>query len=287
MTQRVSQLLPLLKSAYLLSLYDVWYLDELRGVLSVSDDRVRIWDSGGYETRFSDDVSAAISAVPGSSEWDTQRYIEAARHIPWNGKDILVSFDNTEQTSVEEQLDIAFSCYEQIDGNYIRDLLLHISTDYDVNELARKLLPYLSKFEIIGLTEKEIAPTWKQGVRFAHSLDQAFERLGQSPPHIHLFGCLDPKSVIYFALAGVSIFDGLSWLRYFFHERTTLYRREYEFIGDFQGISPSLDIDTAITHHNIREMEELRSDLIYQSVVADNTLFSEEKRILQDILANS
>ena len=250
----MQQLLPSINSAFLLSLFDVWHLNELSELLTTTDTRVRIWDSGGYETKFSDDVSSVISAVPSSSQWELQHYIEAARRIPWNGKDILVSFDNTPPLSVDQQLQIATEGYNHIEGEYLRDVLLHVPADYDIAKLVNEIAPYLSRIEIIGFTEKEIAPTWIRGVQFIHAFRQAFARLNLNALPIHLFGCLDPKSVTYFTLAGVSVFDGLSWLRYFFHNRTTLYRREFEFLGDFQGIHPTRDIDTAISLHNMNEI---------------------------------
>jgi len=285
LVQRVQQLLPSINSAFLISLFDVWHLSELSDFLTTTDTRVRIWDSGGYETKFSDDVSSVISAVPSSSHWELQHYIEAARRIPWNGRDILVSFDNTPPLSVDQQLEIATEGYDHIEGEYLRDVLLHVPTDYDIAKLVSEIVPHLSRIDIIGFTEKEIAPTWKRGVHFIHTFKQEFARLNLNAPPIHLFGCLDPKSVTYFTLAGVSVFDGLSWLRYFFYNGTTLYRREFEFLGDFQGIRPTQDIDTAISLHNMNEMQQLHADLNFHLTLGDEGIFIDEKRILQSILA--
>lgn len=281
--QRIQHILPSIGSAFLLSLFDMWYIDELSNLLTRDDSRVRVWDSGGYETKLSDDISSVTSAVPSLSQWELENYVEAARRIPWNGKDILVSFDNTPPLSIDQQLEIAFKGYDQIKGDYLRDVLLHVPLEYDITRLVNEIIPYLSKIDIIGLTEKEIAPTWVRGIQFIHAFKQAFDRLDLSAPPIHLFGCLDPKSVTYFTLAGVSMFDGLSWLRYFFHNRTTLYRREFEFLGDFQGIQLTQDIDTAISLHNMNEMQQLHADLNFQLVMDDDSLFIDEKRILQTI----
>ena len=269
MVQRTQQILPSIGSAFLLSLFDIWYLDELSDLLTATDTRIRIWDSGGYETKPSDDVSAVISAIPSSFQWELEHYVEAAKRIPWNGRDILVSFDNTPLLPVEQQLEIAFAGYNQIEGNYLRDVLLHVPVDYNVANLVSEIAPQILNIDIIGFTEKEIAPTWKRGIQFIHTFNQELKRQNLKSLPIHLFGCLDPKSVIYFTLAGVSVFDGLSWLRYFFHNRTTLYRREFEFWGDFQGLRPTQDIDTAISLHNMHEMQQLHADLNFQLAVGD------------------
>jgi hypothetical protein len=282
--ESVRQLLPSIRSTFLLSLFDLWYLSGLTELLTTTDSQVRIWDSGGYETKLSDDVSSVVSAVPSTSPWTLQHYIQAARRIPWNGRDILVSFDNIPPSPVERQLEIAFEGYDQIEGDYLRDVLLHIPANYDTSRLVKELEPYLSRIDIIGFTEKEIAPTWIEGVQFIHEFHRALSRLNIEAPPIHLFGCLDPKSVIYFTLAGVRIFDGLSWMRYFFHHRTTLYRREFEFWGDFQGIHSTQDIDVAISLHNMNEMQQLHADLNFQLSVDDDSIFADEKRVLQSIL---
>lgn len=282
----VEQLLPSIGSAFLLSLFDVWHIRELSEHLTNTDYRVRIWDSGGYETRFSDDISSVISAVPSSSPWDLEHYVEAARLIPWNGRDILVNFDNTPPLSIKQQLEIAFEGYGRIEGDYLRDVLLHVPTEYDTNLLVDELIPHLAKIDIIGFTEKELAPTWKRGVQFVDAFRRAFVQRGLVSPPIHLFGCLDPKSITYFSLAGIAIFDGLSWLRYFFHHRTTLYRREFEFLEDFQGIYPAQDIDIAISLHNMNEIQQLHADLNYQLTLHDESMFERERYVLQSILSH-
>jgi hypothetical protein len=286
LTRLVQQLLPSIGSAYLFSLFDTWNMSELSEFFTKTDTRVRIWDSGGYETRHSDDVSSVISAIPNTSPWTLEHYVEAARRIPWNGRDILVSFDNTPPLSVEQQIEIGFEGYSRIEGNYLRDVLLHVPTEYDIDLLVDELAPHLPNIDIIGFTEKEIAPTWIHGIQFVHAFIRAFAQRNLSAPPIHLFGCLDPKSVTYFSLAGVTVFDGLSWLRYFFHNRATLYRREFEFLRDFQGIHPAQDIDIAISLNNINEMQQLHADLNFQLTLLDENMFVSERQILQRILSH-
>lgn len=281
--ERVRQTLPSLGSAYLFSLFDTFHIPELLSLIPPDDQRIRIWDSGGYETRHSDDVSAIISAAPSIKLWNMELYVQAANEIRWNGKDILVSFDRLYDLPVREQLELAFDGYKQIKGNYVKDVLLHVDANTDIDNLVQTLLPYLSDIDILGFTEKEIAPTWIQGVHFIRALKTAFTRLAINPPPIHLFGCLDPKSIIYFALAGVSIFDGLSWLRFYFRGRDTLYKREFEYLADPNNAVQGISIEYAITLENIRLIDALSSDLTYHLSVSDNNKFDKEQRKLKDI----
>ena len=49
---------------------------------------------------------------------------------------------------------------------------------------------------------------------------------------IHIFGCLDPLSVITFFLSGADIFDGLSWLRFGFKNGLAIYLSNYALLNE-------------------------------------------------------
>lgn len=44
---------------------------------------------------------------------------------------------------------------------------------------------------------------------------------------IHIFGSLDTINTPLYFLAGADIFDGLTWLRFAFHEGYTMYKHNY------------------------------------------------------------
>ena len=70
---------------------------------------------------------------------------------------------------------------------------------------------------MIGFTEKELGDTLTERLLNLARLRQVLDTYRVSAP-IHLFGALDPLySPLYFA-AGAEIFDGLSWLRYAYHD---------------------------------------------------------------------
>jgi hypothetical protein len=259
----------------LLSLFDWKYLPQLASLTDEEDTRIRVWDSGGYETGDSDDVSTVLSALPQSQAWSKQLYVEAAKSIPWNGKDILVNLDTPSPSMpISGQVREALELYDEIKGTYLKDILIHFSESPHPHSVVAELEPFLDQIDIIGFTEKEIAPTWLEGARFLKSFRSALNALTlpRSVP-IHIFGCFDPKSVIYFSFAGADIFDGLTWHRYFFADRTTYYKREFEFRVTSSELSPEKDIPLSIMLHNIREIEQLRADLVYARTVGDNAAF--------------
>ena len=265
--------------AYLLSLYDYRYLFPEGNPFTQDDNRIRIWDSGGYETSTDDDLSSYFSAIAGKDDWTEERYILTANSISWKHQDILVNYDSHPgrlTDSAAAQLDKACLLYERIPGNYLRDVLIHLDNAIDIQSLAKDISSFSGCFDIIGFTEKEVAPTWSQGVNFISAIRNELNyALGEYVP-MHLFGCFDPKSIIYFFLAGADIFDGLSWLRYFMHKRSTMYMREYEsYIGQSEHESLG-DYRPEIFAHNVSELRRLGLDLSFSLLTDDYSAFAEE-----------
>ena len=245
--------------SYLLSLYDYQYIIPPKLILP-EDSRIRIWDSGGYETM----VCPTCQYSESSKKWNENIYIEAPNRIPWNGFDILVSYDIPyESKCIQQQIERALHLYTKVKGTYTKNLLIHVPYNTDPHALAETLNPYTNEFQILGLTEKEIAPTWAHGIYFINRLRSALSTLNtnQYIP-IHIFGCFDFKTVTRFALGGADIFDGLTWLRHLFLNGETLYRRETEYEVPVEQLLTS-NIDLSMMLHNVQSMEELRSNLIY------------------------
>ena len=244
---------------YLLSLYD---FDNVlsKELITPEDSRIRIWDSGGYEML----VNSSSYISSSLKKWDASSYINTANTIPWNGNDILASYDTpNESISIQDQIERAIDLYSQIEGTYFRNLLIHIPYDTNPHVLLEKLEPYVNEFHILGVTEKEIAPTWVHGVHFIKQLRSVLSAI-QTERYIpiHVFGCLDQKTLIRFALAGADFFDGLTWLRYFFSNGEVLYKQEYQYAIPIKQ-SLHIDLKSSMMRHNITEMEKLRSHLVF------------------------
>ena len=277
--ERLEHSLPHVPS-YLLSLYDYEYILP-SGLILAEDSRIRIWDSGGYETT----ICPTCRSTAGSKEWDENTYIQTANRIPWNGLDVLVSYDIPhESRCIQQQIDRALHLYTKVSGTYDRDLLIHVPDNTDPYALAKILESYTNEFQIIGLTEKEIAPTWAHGVYFINRLRAALSDLEmeQYIP-IHVFGCFDLKTVIRFALAGADIFDGLTWLRHLFLNGETLYRREIEYAVPIDQLLAA-NIELSMILHNLQDMEQARSDLTYAIYANDMKALEREMSEICEVL---
>lgn len=276
--ERLEHSLPHVPS-YLLSLYDYEYIFP-SGLILAEDSRIRIWDSGGYETAICPTCSNSVSF----KKWDENTYIQTANRIPWNGHDVLVSYDTPyESISVKQQLERALHLYTKVKGTYTKDLLIHVPNNMDPYVLAETLKPYASEFHVLGLTEKEIAPTWAHGAYFINRLRAAlsvFDMERYIP--IHVFGCFDLKTMIRFALAGADIFDGLTWLRYLFLNGKTLYRREIEYAVPIEQLLTA-NTELSMILHNLQDMEQARSDLTYAIHANDMETLEEEMSEIHEV----
>ena len=84
----------------------------------------------------------------------------------------------------------------------------------------------ISQFDALGLAEKELGDSLL--ARCANILkirEKIKSEMVEVP--IHIFGCLDPLCIISYFLCGADIFDGLSWLKYHFHENAATYKNNY------------------------------------------------------------
>ena len=203
-----------------------------------------------------------------------------------NSRDILVSYDSYHDRasrSVAEQLEDACRLFEKIPGAYMRDVLLHVDHNIDIKSLTKEVSNFEGCFDILGFTEKEVANTWFAGINFISGVRRELDiQLKQYMP-MHLFGCFDPKSMIYFYLAGADLFDGLSWLRYFIHGRSTFYLREYEAYVPLTQHSELSLYRAEIVANNVEELHQLRSDLSFSAVADDFGGFEEEVAFVRKI----
>ena len=80
----------------------------------------------------------------------------------------------------------------------------------------------LESFDIVGVTEKELGQTMLDRMSQITMLRLAMNEAGVKTP-LHIFGALDPLSVCLYYIAGAEIFDGLTWLRYGYHDGLCIY----------------------------------------------------------------
>jgi queuine/archaeosine tRNA-ribosyltransferase len=92
---------------------------------------------------------------------------------------------------------------------------------------------------------------------------------------IHVFGCFDPQTIVHLFFAGADVFDGLAWMRYYFHNGHSFYDKEFEYNAPPEQLLEPWDAAENLLRHNVEELERLRTDLRYTVLTKDVSQFEE------------
>lgn len=261
-----------LPPVHLVSLYDLHHhLGQVPADEATGTGAHRFLDSGGYEVHPSVDV-LDLQGAPGRHPWSPDRYVAAARAHARAG-DTLVSFDDP-SLSLAEQVRQGLMLFDEVGLDGVRrDLLLH-PNGATPTELAQLVAARSAEFDILGLTEKDIGEPWFLGAAFLRELRCRLDaRLDRYLP-IHVFGCLDPRTLPYLFFAGADVFDGLAWMRYYFRDGHAYYAKEIEHEVSPETLVGRGKLTRVLLAHNVEQLERLRNDLQYSVLVGDYQPFA-------------
>lgn len=256
----------------LVSLYDLHYhlsCSGMPGALEVTA-AIRFFDSGRYETEGLADTPG-FHEPPGKHPWSEELYIESAKNTVCAG-DVLVSYDDR-SLSLVDQVKQSLVLFERTELQGIKqDLLLH-PNGTPPDELAEVIIDLAPDIDIIGLTEKDIGFPWFITASYIRQLRTKLDStLGRYIP-IHIFGCFDPQTIPYLFFSGADIFDGLSWMRYYFRDGHSFYYKEFEYDTQLEYLLDSEEAMRNLLGHNVEELERLRADLQYSVLTRDLSQF--------------
>ena len=79
----------------------------------------------------------------------------------------------------------------------------------------------MQKFDILGLTEKELGNTLLERMKNIAKIRHALDEKALNIP-IHIWGGLDPMVSILYFIMGAELFDGISWLKYGFRNGSAI-----------------------------------------------------------------
>ncbi len=258
----------------LVSLYDLRYHLSSSDLSSVWETQltVRFLDSGRYEVEGPTDARSGEKLL-GQHPWTEDLYVESAKSNARAG-DIVVSYDDR-SLSLVDQIKQSLTLFERIGVQDIkRDLLIHpngASPD-TLSEVIADLAPDI---DIVGLTEKDIGFPWFIAASYIRQLRARLDAvLGRYVP-IHIFGCFDPQTLPHLFFSGADIFDGLSWMRYYFHNGHAFYDKEFEYDTPPEKLLDPKEAIRSLLGHNVEELERLRADLRYSVLARDLSQFEE------------
>lgn len=236
---------PQLAISSLISAFDVDHQYVGREV-AVSD--LVIVDSGNYEMR-------VLEGLGCSANWTREKHETTIDSLVPLTQVAIVNYD--EAGPLEGQVSSASSFFDR-HPQYATDFLFKpLSSNESYVDVLRveKDSELLRKFDIIGVTEKELGSSLVQRCRNLARLRQCLGSISSDIP-IHVFGCFEPATVVLMSICGGDIFDGLTWARYALHEGVLVYGGSIPWLGEDWSIDDST-LQRAAASENLRQMSRL------------------------------
>lgn len=246
-------------------------------------------DSGGYEASKETELSDFGEKEHLPKPWNQDMH--EAQLALWKPSvpSVLISYDHPkERLSVKDQIKRARDMAPGKTG-FLREILLTPETPSQTLLKVSSIkdnIHGLAEFDIIGVTEKEIGNSIFDRMRNIAELRRALSAAGMDKP-IHVFGSLDTVTTPLYFLAGADVFDGLTWLRFAFHEGQTLYKQNYGALK--LGVASKAHlIDARCWNDNYYYMKELELEMRRYLNQNDFAAFKHHgdlfKRTLQSVL---
>lgn len=225
-TEAIRGTAEILTDSMLISAYDIFH-----GHIPIPYTKVLpeifFLDSGGYEIGEYDDISLISRQIGLVNEWDITKYTEVLNSWPKHVPAVFVNYDcGMLGIKFPQQVEAAHELFSNYQ-DHVHDLLIKPVKKKEMtfnNTLLaiKENIEMLGKFDIIGITEKELGNSLLSRMTNIANLRIAMDDAGIKIP-IHIFGSLDPITSSLYFIAGAEIFDGMTWIRYTYHEGKAVY----------------------------------------------------------------
>jgi hypothetical protein len=206
----------------LVSAYDLHHGSLLESDIYATD--LLFLDSGGYEARAIVDPLEPYTDDRSGRVWTPDDYDCVLRRLQPLAEVVIVNFDFADPRPLVEQIEQARALFEPhpaFAGDFLCKPTATGAWFLDIDDLTAQA-DGLAQFDMIGLTEKELGPSLLERCQSLLRIRGALSARGHSTP-VHVFGSLDPATVLAYFFCGADVFDGLAWLRFAFREGTPIY----------------------------------------------------------------
>jgi hypothetical protein len=221
---------PLIQDAMLISAYDLGHgllpgaadLSVFPAKGPMSNPACVLVDSGQYEVAPAYDLSETYEFPYEPQAWNEEMLVVAISRLSPQLSAIIVNLDR--HGPVDNQIASARTFFDRF-PTFLHDFLIkpEKAGQFLAPDRLAAVVPQLAPFHLVGVTEKELGNTLLNRLVAIARLRMALDRADMKNKPIHVFGSLDPiLSPLYF-LAGAEVFDGLSWLRYAYHDGVAVY----------------------------------------------------------------
>lgn len=276
-----------LTDSFLISAYDVKHGHVPQPDKLPCRPEIIFLDSGGYEISGERDFSAVEEPKRTGGQWTEKDLVSVLDTWPKETATVLVSYDHhDEREPFADQVKSARRLF-QGRGDHLLAFLIKPETpeQQTIGEALRAAMAdieELGSFDIIGVTEKELAGSVLDRMVRIAKLRKAMDEAGIKAP-IHVFGSLDPVSVCLYFLAGAEIFDGLTWLRYAYADGMCVYMHNAGAIRFGIHVKDSL-VKTRTLANNLYFLQELQQKLRDFQATKDFSKLDPHGKFLKDAM---
>jgi hypothetical protein len=247
--------------AVLVSAYDVHY--DLLTPKKLTFPSVIFLDSGGYEARVEHDLSEAYGQDYKPKKWTAQDHRGVLANWKSAVPTIAISYDSPRRhSSVERQLAASLNLKSEF-PDFMHEFLVKPERRNELIEPSAiaRVVSSLKEFAVIGFTEHELDHRVIGRMEKLAAIRRNLDENDIASP-IHVFGSLDSLTTVLYFLSGAEIFDGLTWLRFGFHDGQTIYRQNYGAIRGENGILKNArELSHAMWKDNYYYLESLRDQM--------------------------
>lgn len=245
-------------------------------------------DSGGYEASKDAELSDLGEKEHSPKEWTSKMHEEVINAWQPSVPSVLISYDHPKsRIAIIDQIERARSMAPGR-TDILREILLKPETEtqrFLHIDSVIKHIHRLAEFDIVGITEKEIGNSLVDRMKNIAKLRRALTGAGIDVP-IHVFGSLDTISTPMYFIAGADIFDGLTWLRFAFHEGLTIYKHNFGALR--LGVATKTELLNArCWNHNYSYMMEMQLEMRRFLTAQDYTAFKHHGDILSATLQSA
>lgn len=261
----------------LISAYDIYhrYISQPH---ELNPTQITFIDSGGYETSTSFDLSETRKYNHSKKEWNVDLLTLLLDKWSELHPAVIINYDDVNiRVSIDNQIENAHVFFNKRD-TFLFDFLIKPETDnsdfVNIDGIIERI-HHFSSFDILGLTEKELGESLAARMQNIFRLRSHMNEKGILSP-IHIFGALDPFSVILYFIMGAEIFDGLSWLKYDFGNRAACYFNNTSVLKDTNNMFiANNELRLNMIKDNIYTLETLKNVLINFSINENFDIFDE------------
>jgi hypothetical protein len=182
-----------------------------------------IVDTGWYEYAVGSDVRQPLQDPREPLDWNEDLYRQTIDRFDPEIRALVLSYDR--HASYDAQLAAAREFFATRRHLASSILLKPPSEESQYHDFRRLVADAgaLRGFDMVSVAEKDLGNTVIKRLKATVELRDLMDA-ADAPAPIHILGALDPLFTPLYFSAGAEVFDGLTWLRYAYHDGLCVHR---------------------------------------------------------------